>query len=73
MKTCVDTNVLGKAPSVAQAKSGGAVVLLADDNPVCREILLHQLNAPGYAAESAENGLQALNLRESDRPCACSS
>jgi hypothetical protein len=37
MKTCVDTNVLGKAQSVAQAKSGGAVVLLADDNTVCRE------------------------------------
>ena len=31
MKTCVDTNVLGKSPSVAQAKSAGAVVLLADE------------------------------------------
>ena len=29
--------------------------------------------APGYAAQSAENGLQAMSLRESERPCACSS
>jgi hypothetical protein len=36
-----------------------APTVLADDNPVCREILLHRLNAPGYAAESADIGLRS--------------
>jgi signal transduction histidine kinase/FixJ family two-component response regulator len=49
-----------KAPSVEEAKSEGTLVLLADDHSINRTLLLRQLNLLGYAAETVENGRQAL-------------
>ena len=50
------------APSVAQAEAEGTLVLLADDHPTNRLLLMRQLNLLGYAAESATNGLEALAM-----------
>jgi signal transduction histidine kinase/CheY-like chemotaxis protein len=51
-----------KAPSLAQAESEGTLVLLAEDHPINRMVLVRQLNALGYAVETAENGAKALEL-----------
>jgi len=48
------------APAVDEAKAEGTLVLLVDDNPTNRTLILRQLNLLGYAAETAENGRQAL-------------
>lgn len=55
------------APSVAQAKVEGTLVLLADDHPTNRVLLMRQVHALGYAAESAENGVEALAMWKSGR------
>lgn len=58
----------GRAPpSTEQAEAAGTLVLLADDHPTNRTLLLRQVNLLGYAAESARNGIEALNLWESGR------
>ena len=49
-----------KAPTVEEARAEGTLVLLVDDHPTNRTLLLSQLNLLGYAAETAENGRQAL-------------
>ena len=54
-------------PSVAQAAAQGTLVLLADDHPTNRTLLLRQVNLLGYAAECARNGVEALTLWESGR------
>jgi signal transduction histidine kinase/DNA-binding response OmpR family regulator len=48
------------APSVEAAKDAGSLILLVDDHPINRMVLLKQVNALGYAAEVAEHGLEAL-------------
>lgn len=55
------------APSVAQAESEGTLVLLVDDHPTNRMLLMRQANALGYAAESAEDGGQAWDKWKSGR------
>ena len=55
------------APSVAQAEAEGTLILLADDHPTNRSLLVRQLNLLGYAAESAINGVEALRLWQSGR------
>lgn len=55
------------APSVAQAEAEGTLVLLVDDHPTNRALLLRQVNLLGYAAESARDGVEALNLWKSGR------
>ena len=55
------------APSVAQAEMEGTLVLLADDNPTNRTLLMRQVHALGYAAESAEDGVEAFDLWKSGR------
>jgi signal transduction histidine kinase/CheY-like chemotaxis protein/HPt (histidine-containing phosphotransfer) domain-containing protein len=55
------------APSIERAEAEGTLVLVVDDHPTNRLIMLHQVIALGYAAESAEDGLQALSLWESGR------
>ena len=55
------------APSVAQAETEGNLVLLADDHPTNRLLLMRQLNLLGYAVESAENGVEALDQWKSGR------
>jgi CheY-like chemotaxis protein/anti-sigma regulatory factor (Ser/Thr protein kinase) len=48
------------APSVEQAHAEGTLVLVADDHPVNRMLLVRQMQTLGYAAESVEDGAQAL-------------
>jgi signal transduction histidine kinase/CheY-like chemotaxis protein len=55
------------APSVAQARMEGTLVLLVDDHPTNRLLLMRQVHALGYAAESAENGVEALEKWKSGR------
>jgi two-component system sensor histidine kinase EvgS len=55
------------APTVAQAQIEGTLVLLVDDHPTNRALLMRQVNALGYAAESADDGMQALHKWESGR------
>ncbi|MGZ5067145.1 MAG: ATP-binding protein [Usitatibacter sp.] len=55
------------APSVAAAEREGTLVLLADDHPTNRLILLRQLQLLGYAAEAAPDGFYALDMWRSGR------
>ncbi|MDB5868241.1 MAG: sensor hybrid histidine kinase [Polaromonas sp.] len=55
------------APSVAHAEAEGTLILLADDHPTNRSLLMRQVNMLGYAAESARNGVEALGLWQSGR------
>jgi signal transduction histidine kinase/CHASE3 domain sensor protein/HPt (histidine-containing phosphotransfer) domain-containing protein/ActR/RegA family two-component response regulator len=48
------------APSRDEAKAEGTLLLLVDDHPINRMVLAKQVSALGYAAETAENGLEAL-------------
>lgn len=54
-------------PSIAQAEQEGTLALLVDDHPINRALLLRQVNKLGYAAETAEDGHQALALWKSGR------
>ena len=47
-------------PTVGEARKQGMLVLLVDDHPVNRMVLGKQLNTLGYAAESAQSGLEAI-------------
>ncbi|HEX7811366.1 MAG TPA: transporter substrate-binding domain-containing protein [Burkholderiales bacterium] len=49
-----------QAPGIEQAAAEGRLVLLADDHPTNRLLLVRQLNTLGYAAETAEDGAAAL-------------
>ncbi|HEV7912351.1 MAG TPA: ATP-binding protein, partial [Albitalea sp.] len=55
------------APSVERAQADGSLVLVVDDHPTNRAVLLHQVRALGYAAESANNGAEALDQWQSGR------
>ena len=48
------------APTISRARFEGTLVLLVDDHPTNRSLIVRQLNILGYAAESAENGIEAL-------------
>jgi signal transduction histidine kinase/FixJ family two-component response regulator len=61
------TSMRRMAPSVAQAEEEGTLVLLVDDHPTNRTLLVRQVHALGYAAESAENGAVALRMWSSGR------
>jgi PAS domain S-box-containing protein len=47
-------------PTAAQAVAEGTLVLVVDDHPTNRMVMRSQLNILGYAAEAAENGVEAL-------------
>lgn len=49
----------GKTPTVAQALELGTLILVAEDNPVNRDVIRSQLNLLGYACEMAEDGKEA--------------
>ncbi len=55
------------APTVARAETEGTLVLLVDDHPVNRMLLMRQVHVLGYAAESAKNGVEALAKWQSRR------
>jgi PAS domain S-box-containing protein len=55
------------APDVAHAQREGTLVLVVDDHPINRLLLMRQMNTLGYAAESADDGVQALEKWKSGR------
>ncbi|RDZ26678.1 hybrid sensor histidine kinase/response regulator [Lysobacter silvisoli] len=61
------TVALRPLPSVEQAQTERSLVLLADDHPTNRLVIARQLALAGYASESAEDGLQALERWRSGR------
>jgi signal transduction histidine kinase/CheY-like chemotaxis protein len=56
-----------RAPDTASAEAEGTLALLADDHPTNRSLIVRQINLLGYAAESAENGIVALEKWKSGR------
>jgi len=56
-----------RAPDTASAEAEGTLALLADDHPTNRSLIVSQINLLGYAAESAENGIIALEKWKSGR------
>ena len=61
------TRMRRMAPSAAQAETEGTLVLVVDDHPTNRVLLMRQVKTLGYAVESAENGVDALNKWKSGR------
>jgi CheY-like chemotaxis protein/HPt (histidine-containing phosphotransfer) domain-containing protein len=53
--------------TVAEAEAARTLILLVDDHPVNRMVLMRQVNMLGYAAEDAENGVVALKMWRSGR------
>jgi signal transduction histidine kinase/DNA-binding NarL/FixJ family response regulator/PAS domain-containing protein len=49
-------------PTRAQALAEGSLILLAEDHPTNRHVLIKQLALAGYRAEAAEDGDQALDM-----------
>jgi len=56
-----------RAPGVEEAEAQGRLILVAEDNPVNRKVLLMQLQALGYAAEMAPGGAEALEALDAMR------
>jgi len=54
-------------PMAVLAAGNGRRVLLAEDNPVNRELIQQQLDALGYAVDVAENGREALAVWQPGR------
>jgi len=52
----------GKAPTVAEARAAGRLVLIAEDDTVNQKVILRQLGLLGYAAEVASTGAEALSM-----------
>ncbi|MBF0375385.1 MAG: response regulator, partial [Alphaproteobacteria bacterium] len=55
------------APSVEEAAAAGALILVAEDNPVNQQVILRQLARLGFAAELAGDGAEALELWKTGR------
>ncbi|MEJ7930051.1 PAS domain-containing protein [Ramlibacter sp. AN1015] len=54
-------------PSIPEAESAGTLLLVVDDHPINRMVLLRQTRAIGFAAEAVADGAQALSAWESGR------
>ncbi|MGI8895821.1 MAG: MASE3 domain-containing protein [Casimicrobiaceae bacterium] len=54
-------------PSIPEAVLEGTLVLVVDDHPINRLVLLRQVGVLGYAAESADNGVEALEKWKTGR------
>jgi CheY-like chemotaxis protein len=52
---------------VSQAEREGTLMLVVDDHPINRMVMLKQVNTLGYAAETAEDGLDALEKWKTGR------
>jgi PAS domain S-box-containing protein len=55
------------APSVGDAQADGTLLLIVDDHPTNRMVLMRQVASLGYAAEAAADGEQALQAWRSGR------
>ncbi|QAU32742.1 PAS domain S-box protein [Janthinobacterium sp. 17J80-10] len=51
-----------QAPEAAKARTGSGLILVAEDDPINQKVILRQLDLLGYAAEMADNGIEALRL-----------
>jgi two-component system sensor histidine kinase/response regulator len=51
---------LDLAPSMEEARRAGALILVVDDHPINRLLIVKQLASLGHAALGAENGLDAV-------------
>ena len=49
-------------PTVAEARARGELILVAEDDEINQKVILHQLGLLGYAAEVADDGVEALRL-----------
>ena len=56
-----------KAPSTEEAEKEGTLVLVVDDHPINRMLLMRQVAIVGYACESADDGRQALEMWRTGR------
>ncbi|OEJ67171.1 hybrid sensor histidine kinase/response regulator [Magnetovibrio blakemorei] len=54
----------GRVPTLEEAEQAGSLILVADDAPTNRDVILRQLKTLGYAAEAVEDGVQALAALE---------
>lgn len=54
----------GRVPTLEEAERTGTLILVADDAPTNRDVILRQLKTLGYAAEAVEDGVQALAALE---------
>ena len=61
-QTTVATTWQSNAAGILKANHAGARILLAEDDPVNREITLALLDDVGLLADSAENGLESVDL-----------
>lgn len=50
----------GAVPTVDEAYARGQLILVAEDDPVNQKVIVQQLALLGYAAEVADNGMEAL-------------
>jgi two-component system, NarL family, sensor histidine kinase EvgS len=57
----------GAPPSIEAAARDGRLVMVVDDHPINRIVLLKQVNALGYAGEIAEGGADAIARWETRR------
>ena len=56
-----------RAPTVDEAVRDGTLVMVVDDHPINRMVLARQVRALGYAVETAEDGLAALEMWSTGR------
>lgn len=49
-------------PDIAEARTQGRLILVAEDDALNQRVILQQLALLGYAAEVAQNGIEALQL-----------
>ncbi|HSS26697.1 MAG TPA: ATP-binding protein, partial [Usitatibacter sp.] len=56
-----------RAPTEREAEAEGTLVLVVDDHPINRLLLMRQVTLLGYANVAAENGSEALALWEARR------
>ncbi|WP_147297966.1 ATP-binding protein [Trinickia dinghuensis] len=57
----------GPAPSIAQARELGRLILVAEDDAINQKVILRQLGLLGHAAEIAADGREALALWRANR------
>ncbi|ALJ38404.1 response regulator (plasmid) [Azospirillum brasilense] len=54
-------------PPIETAIAAGALILVAEDNPINQTVIRRMLNKRGYAIEMADNGARALEMLEPGR------
>ncbi len=60
-------NESGMAPTIAETRAQGRLILIAEDDEVNQKVILRQMEVLGYAAEIASSGTEALQLWRAGR------